>query len=179
MTARNLDRPTIVAAALKILVEQGLGAVSLRNVAAALGVRAPSLYWHVASKGGLFGHMSEQLFRECLSEVPEAGDWREWLRGLGIVVWRKQRQIRDIRVLMIQAQMDPEVLAEFTSHMIRELTVRGIAPDIAFDAQRSVTTLATGWTMIPNDPRFRDEQPEPSYLRCLDALIRGWEETSR
>ena len=45
--------------------------MSLRNVAAAVGARAPSLYWHVKNKEALFGLMCEQIFRECLAEVPE------------------------------------------------------------------------------------------------------------
>ncbi len=177
MAPRLIDSSGIVAAARRILVSQGLSAVSLRNVAAALGVRAPSLYRHVPSKGALLGLISEQIFRECLAQVPDAGDWREWLRSLGVAVWRSQRAIRDIRLLMIEASMPPKVLQEFSTYMSGQLISRGIDPEIAFEAQRSVTTLATGWTMIPNDPRFAEIEVEPSFLKSLNALIRGWDQT--
>jgi hypothetical protein len=29
--------------------------------------------------------------------------------------------------------------------------------------------------MIPADPNFPEDAPEPSFLRCLDALVAGWE----
>jgi TetR/AcrR family tetracycline transcriptional repressor len=175
MAPARLDRSLIVSAALKILAERGLAAVSLRNVAAAVGARAPSLYWHVKNKEALFGLMCEQIFRECLAEVPESRDWREWLRNYGIVIWRKQCEVRDIRPLMQQSKMEPEVLRGFTIHMMSELTRLGIDPAIAFDAQRSVSTLVTGWTMLLNDPVLIDMKPEPSFVRSLEALIRGWD----
>ena len=175
MAPPRLDRSSIVEAALEILKERGLAAVSLRNVAAVVGARAPSLYWHVRNKEALFGLMCEQIFRECLAEVPDSHDWREWLRNYGIVIWRKQREIRDIRLLMLQSRMEPDVLRAFTMHMVGELTRLGIDPAVAFDAQRSVSTLVTGWTMLPNDPVLAEMQPEPSFVRSLEALIRGWD----
>ena len=36
-------------------------------------------------------------------------------------------------------------------------------------------TLATGWTMIPTDPNYPEDTPEPSFLRCLEVLVLGWE----
>ena len=149
--------------------------MSLRNVAAAVDARAPSLYWRVANKEALFGLMSEQIFRECLAQVPEARDWREWLRNYGIVIWRKQQQVRDIRLLMLQSKMAPDVLRAFSMQIVNEITRLGIDPAIAFDAQRSVSTLVTGWTMLPNDPILAEMPPEPSFMRSLEALIRGWD----
>ncbi len=176
MAPRLIDRSSIVLAARTILTEQGLAAVSLRNVAAALGVRAPSLYRHVPGKGALLGLVSEQIFRECLAQVPECDDWREWLRNLGVVLWRSQRDVRDIRQLIIESTMPLNVLGEFSSFMCGKLVAAGLDADIAFDVQRSVTTLATGWTMIPNDPHLKDSPVEPSFLRSLNALIRGWDQ---
>jgi TetR/AcrR family tetracycline transcriptional repressor len=176
MASRNLDRDIIVRAALGILAERGLEAVSLRNVAAAVGARAPSLYWHVADKGALFGLMSEAIFRQCLDSVPPSEDWRQWLRGLGETVWQTQRRTRDVHQLMMQSRMEVETLAGFTARMVGELTERGLDPGLAFEAQKSVMALVTGWTMMPNDPAFRDSPPEQSFLHCLDAVIRGWDE---
>jgi TetR/AcrR family tetracycline transcriptional repressor len=164
----------IVAAALDMLAERGIESLTLRNLAAALNVRAPSLYWHVASKQELFGYLSEQIFRDVLDQLPASGDWRAWLRALGIGVWQKQRDLRDVRALMMQSEMDPDIQREFNTRMVERLVALGMEPAIAFDAQRSVVTLATGWTIM-DDPKFRDEPPEPSFLNCLDALIRGWE----
>jgi hypothetical protein len=61
--------------------------------------------------------MCERIFRECLAQVPESCDWREWLRNYGIMIWRKQRKIRASRLLMLQSKMESEVLRGFTMHL--------------------------------------------------------------
>ncbi|WP_320672478.1 TetR/AcrR family transcriptional regulator [Patulibacter defluvii] len=49
----GLDGPQVIDAALRIADEQGLDALSVARVAAALGVRAPSIYNHVDGLDGL------------------------------------------------------------------------------------------------------------------------------
>ena len=51
--APSTRRLQIVDAARRLLEEQGPGALSMRNVAAEIGIRAPSLYEHVADKRAL------------------------------------------------------------------------------------------------------------------------------
>tara|TARA_A100001391_G_scaffold114041_4_gene76885 strand:+ start:52152 stop:52517 length:366 start_codon:yes stop_codon:yes gene_type:complete len=119
--------------------------------------------------------MSEHIFRACLDQVPPSTDWREWLRNLAIVVWRSQRQTRDLHQLMLQSVMEPEVLRSFTAHIVDQIIALGIDSSIAFDAQKSVLSLTTGWTMMPHDPAFQEIAPEPAFLRCLDSVIRGWD----
>jgi AcrR family transcriptional regulator len=54
MAPTTSSRPAqIVAAARRLLEEQGPEALSMRNVAAEIGIRAPSLYEHVADKRAL------------------------------------------------------------------------------------------------------------------------------
>jgi TetR/AcrR family tetracycline transcriptional repressor len=173
-----LHRDTIVAAALKILADKGISAVSLRNVAAAVGVRAPSLYWHVPSKQALFGYMSESIFRQCLDSVPNTSDWREWLRTLGVRVWQVQRATRDVHQLIMQSHMETAVLQGFTAEIVAKLSMGGLQPTLAYEAQKSVLALSTGWTMMPNDPAFVDTPPEPSFLHCLEAVILGWDKVA-
>ena len=73
---KPLTRVVVLKAALRILDEEGLEALSMRRVAAKLGVEAMSLYHHVAGKDDLIGALSEWVYVHV--EVPgdEAG-WRE------------------------------------------------------------------------------------------------------
>lgn len=52
--------------------ERGLGALSLREVAARMGMRAPSLYTYVASKDALYDAMFAQGQRALLAEAQES-----------------------------------------------------------------------------------------------------------
>jgi TetR/AcrR family tetracycline transcriptional repressor len=78
----TLDRATIVRAALSLLDETGMDGLSTRRLAAELGIKSASLYWHFKDKNELLDEMCGVMFAECLPEpdVDGAGfDWAEWL----------------------------------------------------------------------------------------------------
>lgn len=71
----------IVTAAVALADEDGMAAVSMRKVAARLGVEAMSLYHHVANKDALLDGMVDAVMAEF--EVPaeaDVADWRDALR---------------------------------------------------------------------------------------------------
>jgi AcrR family transcriptional regulator len=73
-----LSHELIVETALQIIDELGLDALSIRGVAARLGVRAPSLYNHIESKKRL----CEEIARTLLFSRRPSGvdkDWREYI----------------------------------------------------------------------------------------------------
>jgi TetR/AcrR family transcriptional regulator, tetracycline repressor protein len=79
-----VSRATVVDAALALLSEGGLDAVSFRRIAAKLGVSGPTLYWHVDNKRQLMDLMAEELVRRNgrAYDGPEPGQpWWEWLRA--------------------------------------------------------------------------------------------------
>jgi TetR/AcrR family tetracycline transcriptional repressor len=79
-----VSREAVVGAALALLAEGGLEAVSFRRIAKVLGVSGPTLYWHVENKRQLMDLMAEELVRRTgrAYEGPEKGQpWWEWLRA--------------------------------------------------------------------------------------------------
>ncbi|BDM70141.1 putative transcriptional regulator, TetR family protein [Streptomyces nigrescens] len=63
----------IVAATLAVLDEHGLDGVTMRAVAARLGVQHNTVRWHASSKGRLLELASDELLAHCLDEpLPEA-----------------------------------------------------------------------------------------------------------
>lgn len=76
----TLRRADVIAAALEIADDEGLEAVSIRRVAAALGVRPMTLYSHIASKDDLVALMLHEMSGQLLVPEPLPDDWREALR---------------------------------------------------------------------------------------------------
>lgn len=58
---RRVDRQSIVSAAIELMNQNGLDAVSLRAIAAQLGIRQPGLYHHFASKAELLDAVAEEI----------------------------------------------------------------------------------------------------------------------
>ncbi|MFE6742640.1 TetR/AcrR family transcriptional regulator C-terminal domain-containing protein [Streptomyces tubercidicus] len=66
-------RDEIVTATLAVLDEHGLGGVTMRTVAARLGVQHNTVRWHASSKGRLLELAADALLAHCLDEpLPEA-----------------------------------------------------------------------------------------------------------
>ena len=78
----KLTRETVVAAALDLLDEGGLDAISTRQLAKRLGIEQPSLYWHFRNKEELLAAMAEvAMIPHAEALLPgEAANWRDWLR---------------------------------------------------------------------------------------------------
>jgi AcrR family transcriptional regulator len=78
-----LSRERVLASAMRVADAEGLAAVTMRRVAADLGVEAMSLYHHVPSKEALLDGLVEALVAELVAAAParRAGeDWRTALR---------------------------------------------------------------------------------------------------
>ena len=75
-----LTRDAIVNAALKVVDEQGLAAVSMRAVAKVLDTGPASLYAHVASKEQLIDLVLDRVYGEFEPPEPDPDRWQEQLK---------------------------------------------------------------------------------------------------
>lgn len=75
-----LNRPLIRDTTLALVDRDGLGAVSMRKIATELGVRAPSLYSHYASKDELFDDIANGIAESVDVSGFASDDWQEALR---------------------------------------------------------------------------------------------------
>ena len=82
----GLDVDRVVAAAVALADREGLAAVSMRRLAAELGVGAMTLYTHVPGKGELVDLMLDAVLGEVYPEPP-AGDWRARLTAVARANW--------------------------------------------------------------------------------------------
>jgi AcrR family transcriptional regulator len=79
-----LSRDRIVAAALALIDEEGLAALSTRRLAAELGVSGPSLYNHFATKEAILDAAADTVITQVdLSMFGDGRDWRQALLDWG------------------------------------------------------------------------------------------------
>ncbi|MCW2859459.1 MAG: hypothetical protein JWP48_1167 [Actinoallomurus sp.] len=77
-----LSRDRIVRAAIELADTDGLGAVSLRKVAAALDAGPMRLYGYLSTKDDLLDLMADAVYAEITPPDPAGDDWRGALRSL-------------------------------------------------------------------------------------------------
>ncbi len=87
----ELSRERIVRAAVAVADAEGLGGLSMRRIAAELGVATMSLYRHVPGKEELLLFMSDLVFGGQPLPEPGPGGWREALELVARRQWAMYR----------------------------------------------------------------------------------------
>jgi TetR/AcrR family tetracycline transcriptional repressor len=78
----RLSRDAVLAGALRLLDETGLDNLSMRRLAAALGVQNGATYWHFHTKAELLEAMADAVLGDVLTEFEAEGAWYERLAVL-------------------------------------------------------------------------------------------------
>jgi TetR/AcrR family tetracycline transcriptional repressor len=136
----RVTRTAVVEAALGLLAEGGLDAVSFRRIAKVLGVAGPTLYWHVESKRQLMDLMAEELVRRSGRAYagPDPGQpWWEWLRADARRVFEALIATRDAPRVLAGNRPSPESF-EGIERVLGVLVEAGMSPG---DAQQTLFAL--------------------------------------
>ncbi|HEX4811591.1 MAG TPA: TetR/AcrR family transcriptional regulator C-terminal domain-containing protein [Nonomuraea sp.] len=83
---QTLTLERIVAEAVALLDEEGVGGLTMRRLAERLDTGSTTLYWHVKTKGDVLDLALDAVFREVRLPAP-GGDWQALVREL-IGGWR-------------------------------------------------------------------------------------------
>ncbi len=181
-TAPALDRDRLIAAAFAQLEEDGLEGLSMRRLAARLGVKAPALYWHVADKGELLGLMARDIYAPAYA-VPVVQDWRDWLRDFGHALRAAFAAHRDGARLCATAPAprDRDVVAH-AERISGPLVAMGLDRLRALSFVASVISFALGWASFEANGPMHDYLDEmlnfdESFAIGLQALVHGFPES--
>ena len=113
---REERRETIMQAAIKVALEEGFSAMTVRNIASRAGVAAGQLHHHFTSSGELKSQVFVRVIREmmALPLVPENACWREKLFSmLGSEDRSLEPYIRLWRQAQLLADSDPEIKSAY------------------------------------------------------------------
>lgn len=165
----------ILDAAWEIAREDGLGAVTLHEVARRVGIRQPSLYVYVDSKNGLFDAMFAEGYQQLLDDL----SGREYSPDPRTALKQMTRHLVDFnmadvpRCLLMFARTIPgfEPSAEAYAHSLRFQewsTPMYVAAGLTEPEQIEIAIGVTAGmisTQMANEPHGR------RYVRHLDGLL--------
>jgi TetR/AcrR family tetracycline transcriptional repressor len=156
----RLDRDQVVRAAIELLDEVGLEALSLRRLASKLGVQAPTLYWHIDSKEALLRLMSEAIAADHPPRPPRPGEtWDQWLADRARQLRRTLNAHRDGAMLDASARPAAWPVVEM---QLGVLVAAGLTPGDALRAFIAISRYVSGFTLEEQAHRVRSEhKPTP------------------
>ncbi|SNY71389.1 TetR/AcrR family transcriptional regulator C-terminal domain-containing protein [Paractinoplanes atraurantiacus] len=161
----TLDRQQIVAEAVALLDAEGLDGVTTRKLAARLGVRSPTLYWHVPNKAALVTAVADAILEQEFGEMsaPEPDQhWRDWLSGLAERLRRALLAHPDGARVVSASQLSLK-MAAISELAMSTLVTRGVALRQARVIVLTVERFTVGHVLEEQAPR-----PDPEALKGFD-----------
>ena len=146
----NLDRATIVHTALRLLDEVGIDGLSTRRLAAELGIKSASLYWHFRDKDELLNEMSGVMFEECLrtADAKQPGfDALQWLADGAQAIRRTALSRRDGAQVMARPRPKTQNAKPPLEDNVKAFAGSGLGDDEARMAMQTLQRFAIGAAM--------------------------------
>lgn len=163
----ELSREQITAVAVAVADVDGLAAVTMRRVAAALGTGAASLYRHVATRDDLVDLMVDRALGE-FDPIPDTGDWRADVVAAHLARLRCLRR----RPWVLDGILTRPPIGPSSLRMIEE-TLRLLAPHPAPGSAKmeAITVLAGLLHTIAQHERPRGGVPDHEVLAAQMTLL--------
>lgn len=141
----QLTLDEVVNAAAAVLARDGFDALTMRGVAAVLGVQAPSLYWHVRSKQDLSLLLFDHLI-DNLDYRPLTGDWRADLRSMAERLRDRLVHTRDITRLFPETYASGPRAVRSLERGLGLLRQAGLPAAEAVHAYGVALSFIVGWS---------------------------------
>jgi TetR/AcrR family tetracycline transcriptional repressor len=154
----RLTRDAVVDRALRLADAVGLEALTIRKLAADLGVTPMALYWHFRSKDELLDGLAERVWSEIDTDVDATAPWHAQLRGLLESLLRVLRSHPSAATLLVQSEKQNPSALRATEVTLEVLRGAGFDPAYASEVARS--TLWTGLMLVMSEPGIEELAPE-------------------
>src|SRR5574340_283908 len=163
VTSKKRDKPLtreeLFERALAIADADGLAALTMRRLAADVGVEAASLYHHIPNKDALLDGVVVRMRSEIQVPMPIPEDWIDLMVAIFAEYWRVLAAHPNLITLAGRGvESDPEV-----SGLIF-LTQIGFSDDTAVDLWQSMIAFVVGYTMFSSEAAQSDTDDLPSHL---------------
>jgi TetR/AcrR family transcriptional regulator, tetracycline repressor protein len=167
----RLARDELVRRALKVLNAQGFDGLTMRRLAAELGVKAASLYNHVRNKEELLALMADAICAE-IPDLDRTEPWREQLKGMAREVRQVLMSYRDgARVLAATPPIGPNRI-RLIEQVLHALQSAGFTPAMVADAAYIANSYVVGFVLDETVGRTADPAAEKGRAEAARAWFK-------
>ena len=179
----QVTRESIVETAWELVEAEGLDQLSLSRLAAALGIKAPSLCKHIASKAALLkavNELTESRLFESLTPALEQGESpRQRLLSLARA-YRAFALAHPVTYVLAYTTSDPDSRPDPTRQEAAALPLQAVVAEVTGEADslaalRGLWALIHGFVLLEIHAQFRRGGELPAvYEQALAAYLDGW-----
>ena len=141
-----LSRERVLAAAIELADEEGIGALTMRRLAQELGVEAMTLYYHVANKRALLTQMVDLVESEIDLPSP-GGDWKAELRRTAMSAYDALTRHPWAAPLVLTQSGDSMTRLRYMDGILGTLRLAGFSADLTDHAYHALESHIMGFTL--------------------------------
>jgi TetR/AcrR family tetracycline transcriptional repressor len=163
----RLSQAAVVERGLALADAEGLDAVTIRRLAADLGVTPMALYWHFRNKDELLAGLADSVWAEIDVNVDPAAPWQDQLRMLLTSLVRVLRAHPSAAGLLMEGEKRTSAAAQVAIETALAVLHRG-----GFDDQHAAaiarSALFTGIMLAQSEPGYEPSMAEADrreYMR--------------
>jgi len=160
----RLTRAAVVDRALRLADADGLDALTIRKLAAELGVTPMALYWHFRGKEELIAGLADRIWGEIRTDVDRSAPWWDQLRVMMESLVEVLRTHASASALLMSSEKLGPSHWQATETTLEILRGAGFDPRQASEIARYA--LWTGLTLVMSEPGFEPglEPPERAEM---------------
>jgi TetR/AcrR family transcriptional regulator, tetracycline repressor protein len=145
----ELDADQIVAAAVEIMRESGLDAISMRSVASRLGVTPPPVYSRIGNKDALIDAVADHLLDDLAPALQRDETWpiyaRRWTRQL-------RERLTDAADSRLFLQVKRPAYLKASRPLLKSMRRDGMSTDMSVRACRLLIYATVGSVAMDHPP---------------------------
>lgn len=168
----RLSREAILTAALRIVDDEGIDALTMRRLAATLKVNPMSLYHHLPNKAAVLAGLAELVFAGL--ELPDPGDAVPWDEQLKEAARAYRNGLRQHPNLALQVLSDTSAVSDVVvvtmEPFYRALDRAGLEPRQIFEAANTLIDFIHGFSLGEASVRAETFELAPDLLTRVRAL---------
>lgn len=178
----QVNRARILEEAGRMIAQEGYEALSLAKLAGALGIKAPSLYKHFASKGDLLRALNAATAQQLSQALVKAAGTAAGESAL-LAIGRAYRQFAHSQphaYFLAYGRTPPDARPD--DHFLEGLALpleqawaACVGAEKALPALRGQWALAHGWVTLELENHIRrGGDLDATYEQVMRAYVRGW-----
>ncbi|MBV8985269.1 MAG: TetR family transcriptional regulator [Acidimicrobiia bacterium] len=163
------DQQRIVAAARELIAAGGVDALSMRKLAAEVGVAPTAIYWHIGSREDLLNAVLDAMIGDLPPITARGSSPRARLVSVARSIRDQVRGTTDAQQLAAELGRTAELSFPGQVALTREMQAAGVTGSDAAQAVRAVLFLVGGFILLEDN--FAHRQPGSRTTQELwDAL---------
>ncbi|GBG39189.1 TetR family transcriptional regulator [Mycobacterium montefiorense] len=145
----ELDAEQIIAAAVEIMREGGLDAISMRSVASRLGVTPPPVYSRIGNKDALIDAVAEHVLDDLAPTLARDETWPDYARR-----WTRQLRARltDAADSRLFLQVKRPAYLKASRPLLKSMRRDGMSTDMSVRACRLLIYATVGFVAMDHPP---------------------------